>query len=70
MTDRDYGFPFPPYSIQNEFMNSLYDTLSKGKIGIFESPTGTVSLFSSLVENKGQEKMTNTIPMIYTLIYL
>ncbi|KAI7860388.1 helicase C-terminal domain-containing protein [Circinella umbellata] len=41
MTDRDYGFPFPPYSIQNEFMNSLYDTLSKGKIGIFESPTGT-----------------------------
>ncbi|KAI9252292.1 helicase C-terminal domain-containing protein [Phascolomyces articulosus] len=41
MVDRDYGFPFQPYSIQNEFMNSLYDTLSKGKIGIFESPTGT-----------------------------
>ncbi|KAI9489392.1 helicase C-terminal domain-containing protein [Zychaea mexicana] len=41
MVDRDYGFPYQPYTIQNDFMNSLYTTLSQGKIGIFESPTGT-----------------------------
>ncbi|KAI8379057.1 ATP-dependent RNA helicase chl1 [Radiomyces spectabilis] len=41
MSVEDFGFPYVPYSIQNEFMVALYDTLSKGKIGIFESPTGT-----------------------------
>lgn len=38
-------FPFPyekPYDIQLNFMRSLYKTLELGKIGIFESPTGTV----------------------------
>ncbi|XP_048404347.1 ATP-dependent DNA helicase DDX11 isoform X1 [Stegostoma tigrinum] len=34
-------FPFKPYSIQEEFMSALYDVLEAGKIGIFESPTGT-----------------------------
>jgi hypothetical protein len=37
-----FGFPFEPYSIQKDFMTSLYRTLSQDKIGIFESPTGTV----------------------------
>ncbi|KAI9318461.1 helicase C-terminal domain-containing protein [Dichotomocladium elegans] len=37
----DFGFPYEPYPIQNEFMTALYHTLSEGKIGIFESPTGT-----------------------------
>jgi hypothetical protein len=40
-------FPFPyakPYDIQLNFMKSLYKTLELGKIGIFESPTGTVCL--------------------------
>ena len=39
-------FPFPyekPYSIQLDFMKALYKTLESKKIGIFESPTGTVS---------------------------
>ncbi|CAO3623809.1 unnamed protein product [Mucor fragilis] len=36
-----FGFPFEPYSIQKEFMAELYQVLSDGKIGIFESPTGT-----------------------------
>lgn len=35
-------FPFEPYSIQTDFMTSLYDALDNNKIGIFESPTGTV----------------------------
>ncbi|XP_034380878.1 ATP-dependent DNA helicase DDX11 isoform X2 [Arvicanthis niloticus] len=36
-----FPFPFPPYSIQEDFMAELYKVLEAGKIGIFESPTGT-----------------------------
>ncbi|CEP13877.1 hypothetical protein [Parasitella parasitica] len=41
MASESFGFPFEPYSIQKEFMKELYNVLSEGKIGIFESPTGT-----------------------------
>ncbi|RKP08780.1 helicase C-terminal domain-containing protein, partial [Thamnocephalis sphaerospora] len=34
-------FPFSPYSIQLEFMRALFDTIEAGRVGIFESPTGT-----------------------------
>ncbi|ORX98335.1 DNA repair helicase [Basidiobolus meristosporus CBS 931.73] len=36
-----YRFPFEPYSIQLEFMQSLFETIESSKVGIFESPTGT-----------------------------
>uniref|UniRef100_A0A2K5QEG5 DEAD/H-box helicase 11 n=1 Tax=Cebus imitator TaxID=2715852 RepID=A0A2K5QEG5_CEBIM len=36
-----FPFPFTPYSIQKDFMAELYRVLEAGKIGIFESPTGT-----------------------------
>ncbi|KAJ8249834.1 hypothetical protein COCON_G00230500 [Conger conger] len=36
-----FPFPYQPYSIQEEFMEALYSTIDEGKIGIFESPTGT-----------------------------
>ncbi|XP_021041364.1 ATP-dependent DNA helicase DDX11 isoform X3 [Mus caroli] len=36
-----FPFPFPPYPIQKDFMAELYKVLEGGKIGIFESPTGT-----------------------------
>lgn len=39
--DSNFGFPFTPYEIQLRFMEALYSTLDDGKIGIFESPTGT-----------------------------
>lgn len=39
----EFAFPFEPYDIQVGFMQQLYRTLELGKIGIFESPTGTVS---------------------------
>lgn len=45
MSDQDFGFPFKPYAIQEEFMKELYNVLDQGKIGIFESPTGTVRQF-------------------------
>ncbi|XP_076243503.1 ATP-dependent DNA helicase DDX11 isoform X2 [Calliopsis andreniformis] len=40
-TPEEFPFPFPPYSIQNEFMKALYKCLANGNLGIFESPTGT-----------------------------
>jgi len=38
-----FNFPFTPYLIQTEFMHELTSTLEAGKVGVFESPTGTVS---------------------------
>ena len=38
----EFPFPFRPYDIQREFMRELYTALEEGKIGLFESPTGTV----------------------------
>ena len=37
-----FPFPFAPYDIQEDFMRKLYAAIEEGKIGIFESPTGTV----------------------------
>ncbi len=37
-----FPFPFTPYDIQEQFMRSLYSAIEEKKIGIFESPTGTV----------------------------
>lgn len=37
----DYQFPYQPYDIQQGFMAKLFETLDRGKVGIFESPTGT-----------------------------
>ncbi|CAG9766636.1 unnamed protein product [Ceutorhynchus assimilis] len=41
VTPDDFPFPFVPYDIQLQFMKSLYLVLQDGKLGIFESPTGT-----------------------------
>lgn len=38
----EFPFPFPPYNIQKDFMKNLYAVLEERKLGIFESPTGTV----------------------------
>jgi chromosome transmission fidelity protein 1 len=41
----DFSFPYPkPYDIQLDLMRSLFKTLELKKIGIFESPTGSVSI--------------------------
>ncbi|NXU17824.1 DDX11 helicase, partial [Pardalotus punctatus] len=36
-----FPFPYTPYRIQEQFMEALYGALQAGRIGIFESPTGT-----------------------------
>lgn len=38
---REFHHPYEPYEIQIELMNAIFDCISNGKIGIFESPTGT-----------------------------
>lgn len=40
-SSRDFHHPYQPYDIQNDFMNAVYNCLEAGKVGIFESPTGT-----------------------------
>ena len=39
-TTRDFHHPYKPYDIQIDLMNAIYDCIDKGKVGIFESPTG------------------------------
>lgn len=39
----DFHHPYTPYDIQETFMETVYQVLEQGKIGILESPTGTVS---------------------------
>jgi chromosome transmission fidelity protein 1 len=41
MAPKDFHHPFMPYSIQQEFMEAVYKCIEEGKVGIFESPTGT-----------------------------
>jgi chromosome transmission fidelity protein 1 len=39
--DREFHHPYQPYDIQKDFMGAVYRCLDDGKVGIFESPTGT-----------------------------
>jgi hypothetical protein len=43
---RDFHHPFTPYRIQEEFMETVYRVLEGGggRVGILESPTGTVGV--------------------------
>ena len=41
---REFHHPYQPYPIQVDFMNAVYDCIQNRQVGIFESPTGTVSL--------------------------
>ncbi|KAL6707870.1 ATP-dependent DNA helicase chl1 [Coniothyrium glycines] len=41
LAGRNFHHPFEPYSIQEDFMNAVYDCLEERKVGILESPTGT-----------------------------
>lgn len=54
-----FDFPFPPYDIQFKFMKSLYETLENEKLGIFESPTGTVSFLIVLFFNLNSQGLSH-----------
>ncbi|KHJ30581.1 putative atp-dependent rna helicase chl1 [Erysiphe necator] len=38
---RDFHHPYEPYTIQKDFMETVYDILENEGVGILESPTGT-----------------------------
>ena len=46
--EHPFGFPFPPYGVQEQLMRSLYRCLDDGGVGVFESPTGTGKSLSLL----------------------
>ena len=56
----DFSFPFEAYDIQKDFMKTLFKVLEEKKLGIFESPTGTVSFYEILLH----------IYVIYTFSHL
>lgn len=39
-----FQFPYSAYPIQVDLMNAIYKAIDEGKIGLFESPTGTVRI--------------------------
>ncbi|KXL47785.1 hypothetical protein M433DRAFT_140653 [Acidomyces richmondensis BFW] len=41
MERKNFNHPFQPYDIQQQFMEAIYACIEEGKVGIFESPTGT-----------------------------
>lgn len=47
--ETEFKFPFTPYPIQKDFMKALFSALEGRKLGIFESPTGTVRINSYLL---------------------
>lgn len=42
LASREFQFPYPEaYSIQLDLMRQVFSTIEEGKVGLFESPTGT-----------------------------
>ncbi|KAL0127028.1 hypothetical protein PUN28_005395 [Cardiocondyla obscurior] len=70
---QEFPFPFPPYEIQKRFMKELYACLEDGKLGLFESPTGTGKSLSLICgalkwlvdhEKRRKQELTSTIEEI------
>jgi hypothetical protein len=59
---KEFPFPYKPYPIQNDFMRELYLTLESYKVGIFESPTGTVILFKTFFPSYCQQNHSSVNP--------
>jgi len=51
-TPSTFLFPFTPYGIQHDFMTEIYSAIEGRKLGIFESPTGTVSHVLSIFTSR------------------
>lgn len=39
----EFHHPYSPYDIQLQFMRALYSCIEKGKVAVFESPTGKLA---------------------------
>jgi Rad3-related DNA helicase len=49
---KDFHHPYTPYAIQETFMQTVYQVLEEGRVGILESPTGTVSSLQICIESR------------------
>lgn len=62
-----FNHPYDPYTIQLQFMESLYQCIENGQIGIFESPTGTGKSLSLIcgsltwLRDHGHQRLNETI---------
>ena len=66
-----FPFPYQPYNIQDQFMQALYSVLDQGKVGIFESPTGTVGTVCVHVYYSAHSVYTSyIIPILCIFLYL
>lgn len=70
---QEFPFPFPAYEIQKRFMRELYGCLEGGRLGLFESPTGTGKSLSLICgalrwlidhEKRTKQELTSTIAEI------
>lgn len=51
LLDKDFHHPYTPYDVQKQFMSAVYQCLVERKVGILESPTGTVRLDPATTAN-------------------
>ncbi|KAH0617052.1 hypothetical protein JD844_028656, partial [Phrynosoma platyrhinos] len=61
-----FPFPYTPYPVQEEFMTKLYQVLETGKIGIFESPTGTEEQIRRKKREERLEQIRHNVQLKYT----
>ncbi|KAG2460304.1 DDX11 helicase, partial [Polypterus senegalus] len=64
---RSFPFPYQPYSIQEQFMEALYNVLDQGKVGIFESPTGTEEELKRRKREEQLEQIRHNSQLRYSL---
>ncbi|RLW01730.1 hypothetical protein DV515_00007729 [Chloebia gouldiae] len=60
-----FPFPFAPYRIQEQFMEALYGALEAGRVGIFESPTGTEEQIRRKKREDRLEKIQHNVQLKY-----
>ncbi|XP_065538202.1 ATP-dependent DNA helicase DDX11 isoform X6 [Lathamus discolor] len=60
-----FPFPYTPYVIQEQFMAALYGALEAGRVGIFESPTGTEEQIRRKKREDRLEKIRNNVQLKY-----
>jgi hypothetical protein len=54
------AFPFQPYDIQQQLMAKIVETIHRGQVGVFESPTGTGKSLSIICSALSWLKMAPT----------
>lgn len=70
LMEKNYNHPYKPYDVQRQFMSTVYKCLEEGKVGVLESPTGTVStqpFTSTLFPQTGEFASMIVLPINVTV---